>query len=64
VTLTYPSAPTVQQAWNATATTSGNTVTFTNVSYNGAVNAGASANFGFLGSGTAAAPTVSCRATV
>jgi len=64
VTLTYPSAPAVQQAWNATTTTSGNTATFTNVNYNGTVTAGSSTTFGFLGSGTAGAPTVACHATV
>ena len=64
VTLAYPSAPTVQQAWNATVTSAGSTVTATNVSYNGTVGAGASTSFGFLGSGTAVTPTASCRATV
>jgi chitin-binding protein len=64
VTLTYPGTPAVQQGWNATITTSGNTVTATNVSYNGALAPGASAGFGFLGSGTAATPATSCRATV
>jgi lytic cellulose monooxygenase (C4-dehydrogenating) len=64
VTLTYASAPAVQQAWNATVTTSGGTVTATNVSYNGALGAGAGTSFGFLGSGTAATPAVACRATL
>jgi cellulase/cellobiase CelA1 len=64
VTLTYAAGPTVQQAWNATVTTSASTVTATNVSYNGVVAAGASTSFGFLGSGTAATPAVSCRATL
>ena len=63
VTLTYPSAQTVQQAWNATVTTSGNTVTGKNVSYNGTVSAGASTSFGFIGAGTVATPTASCTAT-
>ena len=63
VKLTYPSAPTVQQAWNATATVSGNALTATNVSYNGALSAGGSTTFGFLGSGTATTPTVTCAAT-
>jgi predicted carbohydrate-binding protein with CBM5 and CBM33 domain len=64
VTLTYTTGQTVQQAWNATVTTSGSTVSATNVSYNGAVGAGASTSFGFIGNGTAATPTASCRATV
>jgi predicted carbohydrate-binding protein with CBM5 and CBM33 domain len=64
VTLTYPSGQTVQQAWNATVTGSGSTLTATNVGYNGAVAAGARTSFGFIGAGTAATPTVSCSAVV
>ena len=63
VKLTYPSAPAVQQTWNATATVSGTVMTATNVSYNGALSAGGSTTFGFLGSGTATTPTVTCTAT-
>ncbi|MFC7529832.1 lytic polysaccharide monooxygenase [Actinoplanes sp. GCM10030250] len=63
VLLTYPGTPPIQQGWNANLTTSGNTVQATNVSYNGAVSAGASTSFGFLGSGAAATPTVSCTAS-
>jgi chitin-binding protein len=64
VALTYPSAPSIQQTWSATSTISGNTQTATNVGYNGALNAGGSTTFGFLGSGTASTPTVTCTATV
>jgi chitin-binding protein len=64
VSLSYPGTPAIQQAWNATLSTSGNTVQATNVGYNGALGAGGKATFGFLGSGTAVAPTVSCSATV
>jgi len=63
VKLTYPSAPTVQQTWNAAASVSGNVLTATNVSYNGALSAGGSTTFGFLGPGTATTPTVTCAAT-
>ncbi|MEU4161538.1 lytic polysaccharide monooxygenase [Actinoplanes sp. NPDC026670] len=63
VTLTYPGTPPIAQAWNATLTTNGNTVVATNVSYNGSVAAGASTSFGFLGSGTASTPTITCAAT-
>ncbi|MFF5294431.1 lytic polysaccharide monooxygenase auxiliary activity family 9 protein [Paractinoplanes globisporus] len=63
VKLTYPSAPTIQQTWNATATVSGSVLTATNVSYNGALGAGGSTTFGFLGSGAATTPTVTCAAT-
>jgi chitin-binding protein len=63
VRLTYPSAPTIQQTWNATSTVSGTVLTATNVSYNGALSAGGSATFGFLGSGTATTPAATCTAT-
>jgi cellulase/cellobiase CelA1 len=63
VRLTYPSAPSVQQTWNATSTVSGNVLTATNVSYNGSLSAGGNTTFGFLGSGTASTPTVTCSAT-
>jgi chitin-binding protein len=63
VRLTYPSAPTIQQTWNATSTVSGTVLTATNVSYNGALSAGGSATFGFLGSGIPTTPTATCTAT-
>lgn len=49
-----PSSASVSQSWNAQQTTSGSHYTFTNVSWNGALAAGASTSFGFLvnGSGT------------
>ncbi len=48
VALTYPGGSrTVTQAWNATVTQSGSTVTANNLSYNGAVAAGGTATFGF-----------------
>ena len=65
VTWTYANGQTVSQAWNATVTASGTSVTARNVSYNGSLGAGASTAFGFLGSwnGTNAVPTVACTAT-
>ncbi|MET7400524.1 cellulase family glycosylhydrolase [Dactylosporangium sp. NPDC005572] len=65
VTWTYANGQTVTQAWSATITSSGAAVTARNVSYNGTLGAGASTNFGFLGSwnGTNTAPAVSCTAT-
>ena len=46
-------------------TSSGSSVTARNVSYNGSLAAGASTNFGFLGSwnGTNSVPAVSCTAS-
>lgn len=65
VTWTYANGQAVTQAWNATVTTSGTTVTARNVDYNGRLGAGASTTFGFLGSwnGTNTAPTVTCTAS-
>jgi mannan endo-1,4-beta-mannosidase len=65
VTLTFADGQTVAQSWNAAVTSSGSTVTARNVSYNGRLAAGASTNFGFLGSwtGTNTAPAVACAAS-
>ncbi|AVT35227.1 cellulase family glycosylhydrolase [Plantactinospora sp. BB1] len=64
VTWTFGNGQRVSQAWNATVTSSGSSVTARNVSYNGNLAAGASTAFGFLGSwtGTNSAPTLSCAA--
>nr|WP_308440929.1 CotH kinase family protein [Micromonospora lutea] len=64
VTWTYPAGQAVTQAWNATVTSQGSTVTARNVSYNGSLAAGASTTFGFLGSatGTPGTPTPTCTA--
>ncbi|MGW4947297.1 cellulase family glycosylhydrolase [Actinoplanes sp. NPDC004185] len=65
VTLAFPDGQTVTQAWSATVTSSGSTVTARNASYNGSLAAGASTTFGFLGSwaGTNGVPAVTCSAT-
>ncbi|SEF46868.1 endo-1,4-beta-xylanase (glycosyl hydrolase family 10) [Actinacidiphila yanglinensis] len=48
VVLTYPGGSrTVTQAWNATVTQNGSTLTAKNLSYNGTLAAGGSATFGF-----------------
>jgi lytic cellulose monooxygenase (C4-dehydrogenating) len=62
VKLTFSGATTVTQSWNATTSSSGNTVTASNVSYNGALAAGGSTTFGFIGSGNATTPAVTCTA--
>ncbi|RAO25201.1 Cellulase [Micromonospora noduli] len=46
----FDSGQTVTQAWNATVTQNGVTVTATNASYNGSLATGGSASFGFNGS--------------
>ncbi|MEV6815052.1 lytic polysaccharide monooxygenase [Micromonospora sp. NPDC051296] len=65
VTWTYANGQQISQAWNATVSSSGSTVTATNVSYNGSLGAGASTTFGFLASitGTNSTPTLTCTAT-
>ena len=65
VTLTWANGQTITQAWNATVTTSGTVSTAKNVSYNGSLAAGGTANFGFLGSWTStnSAPAVTCAAS-
>jgi chitin-binding protein len=60
VTLTYGSAQTVQQSWNATVLTSGNQIQATNATYNGALSAGGSTSFGYIVAGAPSTPTVSC----
>lgn len=47
---TFPNGQRVTQVWNATVTSSGDQVTATNVSYNGAIATNGSVSFGFNGS--------------
>ncbi|WP_239134328.1 endo-1,4-beta-xylanase [Rugosimonospora africana] len=64
VTWQFANGQTITQAWNATITSSGSAVTARNVSYNGSLGAGASTQFGFLGSsnGTNNTPSLTCSA--
>jgi cellulase/cellobiase CelA1 len=65
-TLTFANGQQVTQAWNATVTQNGATVTARNVSYNGTLAAGAATSFGFLASwstGTNAVPAISCTSS-
>jgi cellulase/cellobiase CelA1 len=61
---TFANGQTVTQSWNATIAGSGASVTARNVSYNGALGANATAQFGFLGSwnGANSAPVPTCTA--
>ncbi|GAA4607116.1 mannan endo-1,4-beta-mannosidase [Actinoplanes octamycinicus] len=65
VTWTYANGQTVANAWSATVTSSGATVTAKNAGYNGSLAAKGSTSFGFLGSwtGTNSIPTPSCTAS-
>jgi mannan endo-1,4-beta-mannosidase len=61
---TFANGQSLTQSWGAQVTSSGSSVTARNVAYNGSLGAGASTNFGFIGSwnGTNGAPSVSCMA--
>jgi lysophospholipase L1-like esterase len=61
---TFANGQTVTQSWSATIASSGASVTARNVSYNGALGANATAQFGFLGSwnGANSAPVPTCTA--
>ncbi|TDV57320.1 cellulose binding domain-containing protein [Actinophytocola oryzae] len=62
VTLRYGNGQTVNQAWNATITRTGDTFTARDAGYNGTLAPGARAEFGFLASGAAETPTLTCAA--
>ncbi|GAA4709535.1 cellulase family glycosylhydrolase [Phytohabitans rumicis] len=65
VNWTFANAQRVTQSWNAQVTSSGNSVTARNMTYNGSLGAGATTNWGFIGSwtGTNSVPSVTCTAT-
>jgi mannan endo-1,4-beta-mannosidase len=63
VNWTFPNGQSITQAWNATTTSTGSSVTAHSVSYNATLAAGAGTTFGFIGAwnGTNTAPSsVSC----
>ncbi|MEV7970730.1 cellulose binding domain-containing protein [Sphaerisporangium sp. NPDC088356] len=63
---TFANGQTITQIWNGTLTQTGADVTVKNVSYNGALGAGASTSFGFSGTWTTAnavPATVTCTAS-
>lgn len=63
VTIGLPSGAAISGTWNASASATSGTVRFSNVSYDGALAAGQTTNFGFQGSGTGQGMTVaSCAA--
>ena len=57
LTWSFAAGQTVTQAWNATVTQSGSTVTATNVSYNASIPTNGSVSFGFNGAFTASNPS-------
>lgn len=62
-TWTFPGGQSLSSMWSATYTVSGTTVTAKNVAYNGALAAGASTTFGYIGTGTPSAVSVTCTAS-
>jgi hypothetical protein len=62
VTTTLPSGAAVTSTWNTGSSGSTGTVRFTSVSYNGALAAGQSTDFGFQGTGSATGMTTTCSA--
>jgi endoglucanase len=63
LTFSLPSGVSIGQLWNGTLTTSGSTATVTNVSWNGALAAGATAQVGFTAGGAASSLNVTCAAS-
>jgi hypothetical protein len=51
-TFTLPGGGAVMQSWSAAVTATGSTVTASNAAWNGALAAGGSTSFGFIGTGT------------
>jgi mannan endo-1,4-beta-mannosidase len=60
---TLPSGVSLSQVWNGVQAGSGSAVTVTNAAWNGSVGSGATATYGFLGSGTAPTGTVAVSCT-
>jgi hypothetical protein len=66
VTWTFGDGQVISQLWNGNVSQSGAAVSVTNVSWNGVLNPGAAASFGFIAGANAANTTptnVTCRAT-
>jgi hypothetical protein len=62
VTLPLGSGQSISSLWGGTASGSTGTVQVANAPYNGALGAGQSASFGYIATGTATSPTVTCSA--
>ncbi|WP_229691121.1 cellulose binding domain-containing protein, partial [Sphaerisporangium melleum] len=63
VTLTFPGGRQITQIWGGRTDGTTGPYTITNENYNGTLAPGASTTFGFLASGTAASPTLTCTRT-
>jgi endoglucanase len=60
VSWTLSTGQSLSQTWGGIATTAGSTVTVRNESWNGTLQPGATAQFGFLASGSATTPALTC----
>lgn len=60
VSWTWPGSQTITQLWGGVRSGSGPNVTVRNESWNGSLAANASTTFGFIGTGSSAAPEVTC----
>ena len=60
VSWTLAGGQAITQLWNGALSTSGSAVTVKNLSYNGALGAGASTTFGFTATGAASNPAPTC----
>jgi poly(hydroxyalkanoate) depolymerase family esterase len=63
VAWTWPGSQSIVNYWNAAVTSSGSSVTATNLSYNGAIAAGGNTTFGMQANGASATPTLTCTAS-
>lgn len=57
---TLGSGQAIDQLWNGTLSVSGSAVTVKNVSWNGSLGASGSTTYGFLATGSASTPTITC----
>ncbi len=62
VTWTLGNGQTVSQVWSARSTVTGSSISVTNEAWNGRLGPGASTEFGFIASGAATTPTLTCTA--
>jgi endoglucanase len=63
LTVPLPAGVSIGQLWNGTLTTSGSTATVTNLSWNGTLAPGATAQVGFTANGSASSLTPACTAS-
>jgi hypothetical protein len=62
VTVTLPSGTSIASLWNGVISGSTGAVTVANAGYNGAIAAGGSSSFGFIGNGSSSGITLTCSA--